>query len=92
MQAILGSKRVKMNEKDQSIRFTQEYYSTGCNLKEPDVFRREYPDHVKRIAMAAPRFAITDKERKKDIANIYEVDFDFLKRLTNYTYIYDKSE
>lgn len=73
-----------MNEKDQSIRFTQEYYSTGCNLKEPDVFRREYPDHVKRIAMAVPVVVNSTESQIYDVARLYEVNIEFLIAISNY--------
>mgnify|MGYP001773222810 CR=1 FL=1 len=73
------------------------YYSCSGDIKEStsisdseiDIFRSEYPEHVKRIAMAAPRFAIAKGEDKKMIADLYEVDYSLLDKITERAFAYE---
>lgn len=55
-----------------------------------DIFRNQPPDRVRRVAMAVPRYALAIGEQRKDIARLYELEIDFLDKITKDTYVYKK--
>lgn len=52
------------------------------HTKKADIFRHDPPEHVRRIALAAPVFAASSEQRKPEIAKIYGLSFEFLDVIT----------